>query len=112
MAVKSYIDILIGYHRCPDILEIFSLTKEISSSKTDFGVVALSLYYLKEYLHKSIEDLLLLFILICHQIVFSLKQFTELWVTFLATLTLLYIYLKSLKFECRHNVFTMTPIWI
>lgn len=112
MTVKSYIDVLIAYNRCPYVFQLFSLTKEISSTMTDFGVLALYAYYLRVYLHNSIEDFILFLILICYQIVFGFKLFTELYVSFLATLTLLYIYLKSLKFECRHNVFTMTPIWI
>lgn len=111
MTVKSYVDIIIAYNRCPYVFEIFSLTKEISSTMTDYIVVAQSVYYLKVYLHNSIEDLLLLLLLICHQLVFGLKLFTELWVAFIATVTLLYIYLKSLRFEKRHDIFT-TPIWI
>lgn len=112
MTVKSYIDVLISYNRCPYVFQIFSLTKEVASTTTDFGILALYVYYLRIHLHNSIEDSVLFLILMCLQVVFCLKLFTELYVTFIATLTLLYIYLKSQKFECRHSVFTMTPIWI
>lgn len=80
---------------------MFSLTKEISNTVRDFGVVALYVYYLRVYLHNNIEDVLLFFILMCHQIVFGLNFFT---VSYLVTLILLIIF-KIIEIEVSPQFF-------
>lgn len=81
---------LIYWNRCLYLFQMFSLTKEISNTVRDFGVVAL---YVR-VLFKSVSTqqhwrCVFVLILMCHQIVFGFKLFT---VSDLETLTLLIIF--------------------